>query len=305
MSKLGMMVIALWLMAVPAIAGDKDMAASSGSQWFVVHLRHHDVPGMDEVAMGAAMMGHIEYMNGLYDQGILYMAGPYSDDSGIGAGVVRANSEAEIRASMGQDPAAKAGIFTIESIHPWNPFFNRPMNQRMTMEDFKKMMASGMPEMGDKPMPVEPDGGIGTTPEPSGSGEGGMPDMSMGAVGFIEIPSKNVHESQSFYSHVFGWDFSGMMDMSSPEMAAMAEEFLMFHGPDGLAGAFTTSYTPAADSGPVLYINCSSVAAKLKEIEAAGGKTVMASMALPADWGYIGHFTDPHGNRLGLWSMGP
>lgn len=43
--------------------------------------------------------------------------------------------------------------------------------------------------------------------------------------------------------------------------------------------------------------------AKLGAIEAAGGKTLMPSTKLPADWGYIGIFTDPHGNKLGLWSQ--
>jgi predicted enzyme related to lactoylglutathione lyase/uncharacterized protein YciI len=251
-------------------------------------------------------MGHVKYMGDLYDKGILYMAGPFMDDSGLGAGIVMADSEASIRSSLEQDPGYQAGVFKIESIHPWWPAFNKPAGQRMTPEMMMAMMSGGDAGMshggaasGGMGMGEEGAMAAGNSMAPEA---GGMPDMALGGSNFIEFPSKNVDESKAFYSQLFGWDFDEMA--GDPAMAAMAGKFIMFSGPGGLMGAFTTDYTPTMD-GPVLYINCNGVAAKLAEIEAAGGKTVLPSMQLPGDWGYIGHFTDPHGNRLGLWSQQP
>lgn len=294
MAKFVMLMLAAALMAMPALAAEGD-AAASGPQWFVVALRHHGDAALSDQAMGKAMMGHIEYMNALYDQGILYMAGPFMDDSGLGAGVVQAGSAAEIRASLEQDPGYKAGVFTIEAIHPWMPFFNRPLNQRMTVEDFKKMMMEEMAMAGDRPMPVEPDGGIGTTPDPSASA-GGMMDFKPGRVSFIEFGATNLAGIQAFYGNVFGWTFESMPGMDT---------FIFWTDPGGNMGGFTTEMAPNA-AGPVCYLDCDGIAATLARIEAAGGVTAMPAMELPMEGaGYIAQFMDPQGNKLGLWSMAP
>jgi predicted enzyme related to lactoylglutathione lyase/uncharacterized protein YciI len=293
MAKFVLFMLAACLIAMPAVAAEGDAAA--GPQWFIVQLRHHDA-GITDAAMGAAMQGHIEYMNGLYDDGILYMAGPYTDDSGLGAGVVMAGSADQVRASLEQDPGYKAGVFTIEAIHPWMPLFNRPMNQRMTVADFQAMMAGDSASA--KPMPVEPDGGIGTTPPPAAGagGEAGMMDSKPGRVGFTEFGATDLAGMKQFYGTVFGWTIDAMPGMDT---------MMFWTDPGGNMGGFSTEMAPSAD-GPVCYLDCEGIAAMLAKIESAGGKTAMPGMQLPGGaWGYIAQFIDPQGNKLGLWSMAP
>jgi predicted enzyme related to lactoylglutathione lyase/uncharacterized protein YciI len=254
---------------------------------------------LNESQMAEAMAGHIAYMDQLYDNGTLFIAGPYMDDSNLGAGVVMAHSADEIRASLEQDPGYKAGIFTIDAIHPWMTFFNKPMGMRMTPQDMAAMMNGGSPQMGSGSNMPDMHGDMGGTGG-SGSGESGGMMMTPGGVNFLEFPSKSVAESKAFYSKLFGWDFDSMA--GDPSMAQMGDSFALWMAPGGMTGAFTTQYKPTSD-GPVVYINVASVKAKLAEIEAAGGKTTLPSMKLPADWGYIGQFTDPHGNIVGLWSQ--
>jgi predicted enzyme related to lactoylglutathione lyase len=123
-----------------------------------------------------------------------------------------------------------------------------------------------------------------------------------GAVDFIEIPSANIGESQAFYGPLFGWTFEAMLMPDGTEMPG----FIFYTMPGGeTMGAFSEETAPNG-GGPVLYINCEGVTAKLAEIVAAGGTDLTGSMPLPdANWGHIGQFLDPHGNRMGLWSQTP
>ena len=261
--------------------------AGEGQRWFAVVLQHN-TPAMTEEAMGKAMMGHLDYMNDLYDQGIMFMGGPYLDETGQGLGIVMAESEEQIRASLAEDPAAKAGIFTVVSIHPWWPGFNRPFGERMTGEQMQKMMMSG--QAPDNMVHGEMAGG-------GGSSEGGMMDSTPGRVGFIELGSLDLAGTEAFYSGLFGWKFESM-----PEMDGTMS---FWTDPKGMGGGFNTMLTPSLN-GPVLYIDCEGIAATLARVEAAGGQTVMPGMALPGEgWGYIAQFTDPSGNKLGLWSSNP
>jgi uncharacterized protein len=132
-------------------------------------------------------------------------------------------------------------------------------------------------------------------PEPTAAPEAAHEDdqMSMepGAINWIEIPSSNPEASQAFYSKLFDWKTS-------------SEEGMFFYQTAGeIGGRFSSESKPAAsNSGPVFYINCASVKAKLEEINAAGGKTLIEAMVLPQGWGVIGVFSDPEGNSVGLWS---
>jgi uncharacterized protein len=131
---------------------------------------------------------------------------------------------------------------------------------------------------------------------PAASSEEQGMEMPLGDIGFIEFGTTDLAASQSFYSSLFGWTFEAM-----PGMDTMA----FFTTPGGKMGGITSEMAPSAE-GVTLYINCDGVAAKLAEIEAAGGTTVMPAMQIPGGaFGYIAHFTDPQGNRHGLWSMAP
>jgi len=69
-------------------------------------------------------------------------------------------------------------------------------------------------------------------------------------------------------------------------------------------GALDADFAPGA-GGPLLYLACTDVAAKLKEIEKAGGKVVTPRTEIGGGHGYFGHFTDPAGNRMAVWQPAP
>ena len=295
----GLAVLACQVASAAGATAGTAAAAPSGPQWFVVIVKHAtDMSKMDPAAMQTAMTGHINYLDDLYDKGVVYMAGPCTDDSGLGIGIAQANSADEARAAFEADPAYKAGLFSIEGVHPWWPAFNKPAGMKMTPDDMAAMASGKMA------MPMSQVQG-GATASASGGGasagaSSGNPMMTPGAVGFVEIPSSDVQASKAFYSKLFNWDFDSMAH--DPAMAAMGNGFALFAAPGGMIGAFNAMFKSSTD-GPIVYINCGSVKAKLAEVEAAGGKTALASMKLPGDWGNIGMFIDPQGNKLGLWSQ--
>jgi uncharacterized protein YciI len=63
------------------------------------------------------LLEHRRYMLHLYRQGVLKLAGPFSDNSG-GAVVLEAQSDREADAVVVADPAVTSHIFLYE-LHPW------------------------------------------------------------------------------------------------------------------------------------------------------------------------------------------
>lgn len=107
-----------------------------------------------------------------------------------------------------------------------------------------------------------------------------------------EIPSKDVNESAAFYGAVFGWETK----------VQGAGEYAVFHMGDGKEGGFDPSEEPAA-GGILIYVEVADIPESLAKIEAAGGTVVRGKTAVGGPHGYYALFTDPHGNRLGVWSQ--
>jgi uncharacterized protein len=63
------------------------------------------------------MMEHFGYLQGLLREGKLILAGPCLDRE-LGISVIQAESEAEARSIMENDPAVKKGVMTPE-LHPY------------------------------------------------------------------------------------------------------------------------------------------------------------------------------------------
>lgn len=114
----------------------------------------------------------------------------------------------------------------------------------------------------------------------------------MSKIVHIEIPAPDLMKAKEFYSRLFGWkvEFTPEMDYavwSTPE--------------EGVAGGFDKSYRPTND-GVLLHIGVDNIEAKLREIEAAGGKVVKEKTKISDEHGYYAVFTDVFGNKLALWS---
>lgn len=106
-------------------------------------------------------------------------------------------------------------------------------------------------------------------------------------VDYVEFSTTNVAETKTFYSGVFGWEFTDY-----------GPDYTSFN--DGrLSGGFA-AVSEVAAGGPLVVI----YAADLEGIEARirehGGRIVRETFEFPG--GRRFHFADPSGNELAVWS---
>ncbi len=123
----------------------------------------------------------------------------------------------------------------------------------------------------------------------------------MNKVVHFEIPADNVERAKGFYSKVFGW---------KTEDVEMAEgKYTMVHTVEvdenkmpKEAGAINGGIMKKEkdDDTPVIVIDVPHLKDHLKEVEKAGGETVMAPWQV-SDMGWYARFKDPEGNVIGLW----
>lgn len=109
-------------------------------------------------------------------------------------------------------------------------------------------------------------------------------------INYIELPARNLTETQRFYSAVFGWAF-----------VDYGNEYTAFN--DGLldGGFYKSEQCASTENGSVLVVL---YAPDLENIEARiaahGGRIVRPIFSFPG--GRRFHFTDPNGNELAVWS---
>jgi uncharacterized protein len=110
-------------------------------------------------------------------------------------------------------------------------------------------------------------------------------------VTWFQISGRDGSRLQSFYREVFGWrikpSHDGTMGMVSADK------------PGGIAGGVGASQN--GNPSVAIYVNVKDLNAHLQKIEAAGGRTTMPPMDLPAGMGAIAGFADPEGNWVGIW----
>jgi hypothetical protein len=117
-------------------------------------------------------------------------------------------------------------------------------------------------------------------------------------VGWFEIPVTNLARAQAFYETALECVLT-VMDMGATKMAM----FPMAPGAPGSPGTLLQSEGYSASlTGSVLYLEVDDIEATLARAEAAGGKTLVAKMSV-GEHGFIAHFEDTEGNRVGLHSM--
>jgi uncharacterized protein YciI len=68
---------------------------------------------------------HAEFMDALAAEGFVVLGGPVGDGVRVML-VVDAESEAEIRRRLVEDPWLPAGILTLESVEPWEVLLRAP-----------------------------------------------------------------------------------------------------------------------------------------------------------------------------------
>ena len=119
----------------------------------------------------------------------------------------------------------------------------------------------------------------------------------MNPVNWFEIPAKDINESKAFYEKVFG------IEMEISEMGSLTMAWFPFdQEKPGCTGTLVQSeaYNPSYD-GSMVYFSVEDVAPALEKVKENGGKVVNEKMSI-GEYGFVGHFEDIAGNRVGLHS---
>ena len=117
-------------------------------------------------------------------------------------------------------------------------------------------------------------------------------------VNWFEIPVTDLDRSKKFYEYVFGVELT-LNDMGNLKMAW----FPWAEGGEGAAGSLikAESYVPSY-SGTMVYFSVEDIESTLKRAEEKGGKIITSKMSI-GEFGFVAHFEDSEGNRLGLHSQ--
>lgn len=109
-------------------------------------------------------------------------------------------------------------------------------------------------------------------------------------INYLEIPSKDIDASKTFFSAVFGWTFIDY----GPEYSSFTAR-----GIDG--GFFTSKGTVSTKTGsPLIVLYSAELEATQIAVEQAGGAIIEAIFSFPG--GRRFHFTDTTGNEYAVWS---
>ncbi len=116
-------------------------------------------------------------------------------------------------------------------------------------------------------------------------------------INWFEIAAPDLERAKNFYAQVFGVSFQ-FVDMPGSPMYM----FPMDEKSHGCGGALVKSddNKPSAE-GTIIYFSCEDVAVEAGRVEAAGGKLLFPKMSI-GEFGFISHFIDTEGNRIGLYS---
>jgi len=108
----------------------------------------------------------------------------------------------------------------------------------------------------------------------------------MGApIVYFEIAGPDSAQLKTFYSSVFGWSVDSSSTISTESAG-------------GIRGGIRQD-----PPEKILYLGVPDIVEALKQIEAAGGKTVLPRTVVPGVVTFA-LFTDPAGNRIGLAESG-
>ena len=116
------------------------------------------------------------------------------------------------------------------------------------------------------------------------------------AVSWFEIPVSDIERAKSFYEAVLEIEIK-IMDMLDFRMAWFPVQEM---GSPGAPGSLIQGekHVPSHD-GTLVYLFVDDIEATLERIEKHGGKTLNPKMGI-GEYGYIAHFEDSEGNRVGL-----
>lgn len=119
------------------------------------------------------------------------------------------------------------------------------------------------------------------------------------AINWFEIPVKNFDKAKKFYETILGADMHLMEAMGMKSAFFPAE---MITG--GIGGCIIQGegHEPSS-KGSLVYLNGGDdLGVPLSRVEAAGGKILLPKTSIGPN-GFMAHFTDTEGNKVGFHSM--
>lgn len=119
----------------------------------------------------------------------------------------------------------------------------------------------------------------------------------MNPVNWFEIPVTDINRAQSFYESILKIELN-LNDFGGLKMAW----FPMDDQGTGATGTLVQNdaYTPSYQ-GTMVYFSVTDIEATLALVESHGGKVINAKQSI-GEFGFVGHFEDSEGNRVGLHS---
>lgn len=119
------------------------------------------------------------------------------------------------------------------------------------------------------------------------------------AINWFEIPVNDIDKAKTFYETILG------ANMQVMEAMGMKSAFFPADLQSGSIGGCLIQgkgYQPSMN-GALVYLNCGEdLGVALSKVEAAGGKVVLPKTSLGPN-GFMAHFTDSEGNKVGLHSV--
>ena len=117
-------------------------------------------------------------------------------------------------------------------------------------------------------------------------------------VNWFEIPANDLNRAKSFYENVFD------MEVNIQEFGGLKMGWFPFdEGGNGATGSLIENegYVPSHD-GSMVYFSVKDIEGTLDKVKDNNGKIVTEKMSI-GEYGFVGHFEDSEGNRIGLHSM--
>jgi len=118
------------------------------------------------------------------------------------------------------------------------------------------------------------------------------------AINWFEIPVKNFNRAKTFYETILG---STMQPMEAMGMKTAFFHFDMEKGSIGGCIIEGPGYEPSANGTRVYLNGGEDLSVALSKVEAAGGKIILTKTGIGPN-GFMAHFEDTEGNKVGLHS---
>jgi len=114
--------------------------------------------------------------------------------------------------------------------------------------------------------------------------------MPHGKICYLEIPANAAEDAASFYSSIFGWKTRSRGDGN-----------LAFDDSGCVSGTWVKESDHTPEERTRIYIMVDDITAALQQIEAQGGKALTPRTSIGEGMGAFAAFSDPAGNKFGLY----